>query len=373
MRVVSPVLKRLVYPALQRASVLQSWSRSGQLAVITYHGVLPSGYRATDQLLDGGWVSRETFRDQLRLLRKRYSVVSPDLVRYWLLGKESLPNRAVLLTCDDGLSNTVSEMLPLLQDEKMSCLFFVTSRSLAKHPAMLWYEELYLTLLAVPSGELNGEFLGVPIHVHLADDVKQRHRVWWKLVSDLSMRDVNTRLDLARALRDRYGLAEGFALRYLEEAAARFRLLNSSEIGQLLNAGMSIGSHTISHPKLSQMSSEDAWMEISSSRKDFTDSFGIAPWSIAYPFGGTDSVSERELEMAERAGYDCGFTNFGGGFGPKTSRFAIPRMHVTLDMNLAEFEAHVCGLHESLRRCIGHVEHIPASPNVRRRGASSSS
>src|SRR5262249_55942278 len=136
-----------------------------------------------------------------------------------------------------------------------------------------------------------------------------------------------------------------------------------SEIRQLLDAGMSVGSHTVSHPKLSKMPADDAWIEISRSRDDLESRLGAPIWSIAYPFGGTDSVSLRELQMAEQAGYDCAFTNFGGGFGPKRSRFGIPRMHVTLDMNLAEFEAHVSGLHESLRRFVGHVEQVPFAAN----------
>ena len=66
--------------------------------------------------------------------------------------------------------------------------------------------------------------------------------------------------------------------------------------------------------------------------------------------------------MVEKAGYDCAFTNFGGGFVPVESRFGIPRMHVTLDMSLSEFEAHLCGLHEGLRRRFGYVEKIPPAP-----------
>ena len=66
--------------------------------------------------------------------------------------------------------------------------------------------------------------------------------------------------------------------------------------------------------------------------------------------------------MVENAGYDCAFTNFGGGFVPAMSRFDIPRMHVTFDMSLSEFEAHLSGFHENLRRRFGNVEKIPLAP-----------
>jgi hypothetical protein len=34
----------------------------------------------------------------------------------------------------------------------------------------------------------------------------------------------------------------------------------------------------------------------------------------------------------------------------KINRFALPRVHVTADMSLSEFEAHVTGFYRSLRR-----------------------
>ncbi len=42
----------------------------------------------------------------------------------------------------------------------LTCLFFVTSHSLAEEPSMLWYEELYLTLLEVFAGAFEGSLVG---------------------------------------------------------------------------------------------------------------------------------------------------------------------------------------------------------------------
>ena len=38
----------------------------------------------------------------------------------------------MLLTCDDGLQNTLTDMLPVLQELGLSCLFFVTGASLSE-------------------------------------------------------------------------------------------------------------------------------------------------------------------------------------------------------------------------------------------------
>ena len=67
---------------------------------------------------------------------------------------------------------------------------------------------------------------------------------------------------------------------------------------------------------------------------------------------GTGSLTVR---LAEQAGFRCAFMNVGGGFGPKINRskidrFALPRVHVTADMSLFEFEAHISGFYRSLRK-----------------------
>ena len=354
MRLFSQLLKRVIYPTLSKVGYLHHYAERAQLSVVTYHGVLPAGYKVTDLHLDGSWVTADVFRRQLCLLRSRYNVVSPAQVRLWCKGEEALPPRAVLLTCDDGLSNALTDMLPILQEEGLPCLFFVTSRSLAAEPSMLWYEELYLTLQEAPEGAFEGTFCGVPIKTYLNSSVAQRTSCWYGMMEMLGKGDAEARFEFAGAIRAKFGFPEDWKVQHLEQLANRFRILKRSEISQMLAAGMGIGSHTISHPKLSQLPAESSWSEIAESRRELEKALGVPVWSIAYPFGGTDSVSSREVQMAEKAGYDCAFVNIGGTFR-KTALgwFGIPRVHISLDTTVPEFEAHVSGLHDSLRRHFG--------------------
>jgi hypothetical protein len=72
-------------------------------------------------------------------------------------------------------------------------------------------------------------------------------------------------------------------------------------------------------------------------------------WALAYPFGDLSSVTPREVRMAERAGFQCAFLNADEGFGTQTSKFALPRVHITAEMTLPEFAAHISGVHRSLQ------------------------
>ena len=142
-------LKHAVYPGLAKAGYLRRRNGAGP-SVVTYHGVMPRGYRMTDPSLDGSLVVADSLRRQLRLLKDQYNVISPQQFLQWCRSQQELPPRSVLLTCDDGLRNTLTEMLPILQEMGLSCLFFVTGASLSEAASMLWYEELYLMFLAAP-------------------------------------------------------------------------------------------------------------------------------------------------------------------------------------------------------------------------------
>jgi len=350
--VVSPILKRVVYPWLANSGYLRRRADGGAFCVLTYHGVLPAGYQVGDPQQDGSLVSAENLRGQIQLLKECYHVVSPDEVREWVVGGKELPERAVLLTCDDGLRNVLTDMAPILREEGLSCLFFALGASAAVSPQMLWYEQLYLLLLEAPAGNyaLDGLGDGLGMSVELGDRA-QRRFVWWSLVKKLSQYDQSARAGFIETSRIQFGLPDYWNTECVssEVQHRRFGLLNRAELRQLVDQGMSIGSHTLNHPMLSQQTSELAWREIAESRTLLENAIGRPVWALAYPFGDPGSVTLREMQMAEQAGYQCAFMNIGGGFGAALPRFALPRVHVSVDMSLAEFEAHLSGFHRDFR------------------------
>jgi hypothetical protein len=100
---------------------------------------------------------------------------------------------------------------------------------------------------------------------------------------------------------------------------------------------------------LVEQSDEQASVEIASSRDALLAGLRKPVWALAYPFGDAASVGSREYEMAERAGYECAFVNETRTLKTSFSRFAIPRVHITSDMSLPVYAAHVSGVHEAIR------------------------
>ena len=86
MRFVSPALKHIVFPALSRSGYLRHSVGTGP-AVVTYHGVFPTGYEVRNAALDGNLVHADSLRRQLQLLKKRYHVITPEDFLGWVAGR----------------------------------------------------------------------------------------------------------------------------------------------------------------------------------------------------------------------------------------------------------------------------------------------
>src|SRR2546430_16925075 len=107
MRLASPLLKKVVYPCLAHSGYLRRRTSEG-IAVFTYHGVLPSGYKAIDPVVDGSLVPADSFRRQLQLLRSHFNLISPAEFYLWCHSEQDLPPGSLLLTSYDGCVNIIS-------------------------------------------------------------------------------------------------------------------------------------------------------------------------------------------------------------------------------------------------------------------------
>jgi peptidoglycan/xylan/chitin deacetylase (PgdA/CDA1 family) len=344
MRFVSPLLKHAVYPALHRAGYFGRADSTSGCAVVNYHGLIPADHAVDEKFLDGNLVSAEVFRTQLQYLKAHYRIVHPEDFRVSIERGPSLPRRSVLVTCDDGLLNTLTDMLPILQNESVPCLFFVTAQSCGDDGGMLWYEELYRLMRNAPLGELTS---GLPM-----DDAAQTNSTgtfqsnWWSMVQGASRLDAAARAEWMAVVRARGGVAPA-------GSGKRWNLLNVSELKQLSEAGMTIGAHTRTHPILSQCTEREAAREITASKLALERALGREVWAFAYPFGNPATMGEREFRLAEAAGFTCAFLNVEHWAGVHSSPFALPRTHVTSDTTLPELAAHLSGFHSRLQRAMG--------------------
>jgi peptidoglycan/xylan/chitin deacetylase (PgdA/CDA1 family) len=86
-------------------------------------------------------------------------------------------------------------------------------------------------------------------------------------------------------------------------AAGELQGMSWDDLRFLADAGWEIGSHTRTHPHLTQLGDEALHAELAGSRAEIADHLGRTCQTIAYPYGDVDA---RVAEQASLAGYSAG-------------------------------------------------------------------
>jgi peptidoglycan/xylan/chitin deacetylase (PgdA/CDA1 family) len=132
------------------------------------------------------------------------------------------------------------------------------------------------------------------------------------------------------------------------------RPLSWDELRRLAAAGWEIGSHTRTHPRLTQLPRGLLDDELAGSRRDCEREMGGSCTSVAYPYGDVDA---RVADAARRAGYVAGAALPQRAHGPRTLEW--PRVGVTREDSLARFRRQTTPL---VRRLLAS----PAGPAAER-------
>ena len=126
----------------------------------------------------------------------------------------------------------------------------------------------------------------------------------------------------------------------------RQALMTREQIGQWLEAGMEIASHSCSHPWLQKLGEAEAAREISDSRVSLQRMFGAAVDHFAYPFGGFTAAT---LGLVKRCGYASAVTTDPGIARGGDDVHLLPRLIVNGERGLARFLLQVATPYEDLR------------------------
>lgn len=113
--------------------------------------------------------------------------------------------------------------------------------------------------------------------------------------------------------------------------------LDWDEVRQMASAGFSIGSHTVNHRSLGEMSQSDATIELSESRRRITEELGRAPRALSYPYGTMRDFSPMVLSEAAKAGYSYAVTAIHGLNHPGCDPFLLRRTTLSAGDGLSTF------------------------------------
>ncbi len=126
----------------------------------------------------------------------------------------------------------------------------------------------------------------------------------------------------------------------LKDEGRTFPLLTSDQIIEMSKKGVEFGAHTVTHADLTQVGIEEAWKEISESKKNLENLLGKRINSFAYPYGRTSAAIQ---ELVKKAGFTYGIGTVNGPLAMHQDKFNIRRIVIHPNTTLVRFARKVKG------------------------------
>ena len=120
----------------------------------------------------------------------------------------------------------------------------------------------------------------------------------------------------------------------------RAHFLDSGDIRRLCRDGFGIGSHGLTHTRLTAISDQALWREMSESKERLENLIGEPVTDFAVPFGSYD---QRVIDAARRAGYTTVMSSDFKLATPDPKNGAFPRLPVKSFMHDSDLPALVSG------------------------------
>ncbi|AND70852.1 polysaccharide deacetylase [Dyella thiooxydans] len=131
-----------------------------------------------------------------------------------------------------------------------------------------------------------------------------------------------------------------------QKLGVRKRLMDGAQLRQWHDAGMEVGAHSRSHPRLTRCDEPSLRDEIAGSRAELEDVIGATVNQFCYPYGDTD---QRVAEAARQAGYEAATATRRGRARPGMDLFQLPRVQVARHHWLLPFAQRVFTAYEDRR------------------------
>jgi peptidoglycan/xylan/chitin deacetylase (PgdA/CDA1 family) len=123
----------------------------------------------------------------------------------------------------------------------------------------------------------------------------------------------------------------------LPATALRDRMLSWEQIRTMDRAGISFGSHTMSHPVVSRLTPLEMETELLESKRILEQKLGHPVQNFAFPFGKREECGGAAREILTRGGYRSAVTTEWGLNTPHTDPLQLNRVSIGEERSLAMF------------------------------------
>jgi len=282
--------------------------------ILTYHRF------SADGCDDDGMTPARQFAKQLEFLTAHYDVVPLSRMVERITAREPLPARLAAVTIDDGYRDAYEVAYPLLRRYEVPASLFVVTE-FADRRDWIWTDKARFLTRQAPPQRLAMKLGESELRLELNGETSRR------LASE-RVNSIIKRLpdDSKEEAIERLSLELGVEMP--RTPPGEFSSVTWDQAREMLANGVEIGSHTMTHPILTNVGDERLRRELRDSKSRLEEVLGRQVDLFCYPNGDND---ERVRQEVARAGYRASVTVMNGLNQRGDDPFALRRVHTERD------------------------------------------
>lgn len=337
------IAKQTFYRLLKHSGTYRYARRSHRdhAVILTYHGVLQRG---SDSYVNRNCVDGAMFEQQMRWMKKHYTLMPLSELVALLRAGRALPPYAAAVTFDDGFRNNYENAFPILVKCNVPATIFLTTDYIGSESGMLWTERVDALIFSATSRRLCLQMNGMSGEFDITttqgkETASDRMRRFLK-----SLNPEERERHIASLERQVERKVD-----YLKEARERYAFLNWDEVRKMAAYGIEFGSHTRSHAILSTLTPEKLRNELENSKTAIEHALDRPCELFSYPNGTAKDFTPRDQEELAALGYRAALTQINGFNAPGDNVYALRRINIVRSNNFAFFLAKVTGVWGQIR------------------------
>lgn len=281
--------------------------------ILTYHRFSANGY--------GERTSAFAFNEQLAYLKAHYQVVPLSQMVERLYVHGYLPPGMAAITIDDGYSDSYEIAYPLLKRYDVPATIYLVTDFVERY-AWMWPDQVRYIIGQARAQEFSLTIDGVSSRFTL-DDHGTRVAASERINAALKRLEEEIKQETIKEL--------AALLEVIVPATPPddFSAVSWEEVHEMSMNGLEFGSHTLTHPILTNVGEEQLRRELSESRTHIESVLRRKIDQFCYPNG---NYNETVADEVERAGYSCAVTTDVGLVDAGDERFRLRRIHTEHDL-----------------------------------------
>jgi peptidoglycan/xylan/chitin deacetylase (PgdA/CDA1 family) len=293
---------------LDAYSILKRYFGS-QIVILTYHRVGPN---------NNAWLlpptSASDFEKQMKYLTKAHKIMPLNKLAEVIREGKSLEEKIAVVTFDDGYKDSHLYAFPILKKYNIPATIFLITGHIDTGN-LFWFDKIRYIILNTKMKRIELDDLGD----FSLNSIDNKLKSMFIIVEKLKRIPDEKKNNFVKKLTDICDVN-------IPSDLGREYILSWDEVKEMNECGVDFGAHTVTHPILTRISSDQARFEILQSRKDIEKQLGQSVNTFCYPNGTLEDFNSEIIDIVKESGFTCAVTTLPTINPSKTNLYKLGRL-----------------------------------------------